>query len=200
MLLTIRLQARPGLRVCWQSNIIAPACLSRAVSHHMRSPLPILIAVALALVGCSPPGKGPLSFQSPAGWKAEHQTPGGLHFYKVTAGTPDGGLLMFSQWPPLSKPEEIPALVRQIADGFLKQAQQASEFTLASREYRIEQFAGAQCQGSYAVFQAVTGGTNVLQSMFMMSVDGRVWNGQFTGPSNAWTQAITVLRSVRKNG
>jgi hypothetical protein len=30
--LTIRLQARPGLRLCLQPNIVAPACLSRAVS------------------------------------------------------------------------------------------------------------------------------------------------------------------------
>jgi len=32
------------------------------------------------------------------------------------------------------------------------------------------------------------------------SVDGRVWNGQFTGPSNAWIQAIGVLKSVKKDG
>jgi hypothetical protein len=36
--------------------------------------------------------------------------------------------------------------------------------------------------------------------MFMMSVDGRVWNGQFTGPSNSWIQAIGVLKSVKKDG
>ena len=162
------------------------------VSHHMRPPLPIVLTLALMFVGCSPTSKGPLSFQLPSGWKVEHQTPGNLHFYGVTAGTPDGGLLMFSQWPPPSRPEEIPALVQQLADGFLK--------TLASHEYRVEQFAGSQCQGSYAVFQIGSGGTNLLQTMFMMSVDGRVWNGQFTGPSNAWIQAIGVLKSVKKDG
>ena len=57
-----------------------------------------------------------------------------------------------------------------------------------------------QCQGSYAVFQTVAGGTNVFHTMFMMSVGGRVWNGQFTGSSNAWIQAVTVLKSISKNG
>jgi len=164
----------------------------------MRSPLPI--ALALVLIGCSPATKAPLSFQLPAGWKMEHQTPGSLHFYTVTAGTADGGLLMFSQWPPPSRPEEIPGLVQKLADGFLAQAKQSSEITLASHEYRVEQFTGSQCQGSYAVFQTGSGGTNVLQTMFMMSVGGRVWNGQFTGPSNAWIQAIGVLTSVKNDG
>lgn len=177
-----------------------PASLSSDVSHHMRAPLPIVFAVTLMFVGCSPTSKGPLSFQSPAGWKVEHQTPGGLHFYSMTAGTPDGGLLMFSQWPPPSRPEEIPALVQKLADGFLDQAKKSSEFTLATHEYHVEQFTGSQCQGSYAVFQTSSGGTNVLQTMFMMSVGDRVWNGQFTGPSNAWVQAIGVLKSVKKDG
>jgi len=162
--------------------------------------LPVLIVFALVIVGCSPSGKGPLSFQSPTGWKVEHQTPGGLHFYTVTAGTADGGLLMFSQWPPPSRPEEIPGLVQKLADGFLDQAKKSSEFTLATQEYRVEQFTGPQCQGSYAVFQTGSGGTNVLQAMFMMSVGGRVWNGQFTGPSNAWIQAMGVLKSIKNDG
>ncbi len=166
----------------------------------MRSLFPIIVTVALALVGCLPAGKGPLSFQPPVGWKVEHKASGGLQFYTVTAGTPDRGLLMFSQWPAPSKSEEIPALVRQIADSFLSQAQQTSELTLRTHEYRIEQFTGAHCQGSYAAFQIVAGGTNALQTMFMMNVDGRLWNGQFTGPSNAWTQAITVLRTITNNG
>jgi len=145
----------------------------------MRTTLPAIILMALLLVGCSPVSKGPLSFHSPTGWKVEHQTPGGrLHFYTVTASTPDGGLLMFSQWPPPSKPEDIPTLVQQLADGFLKEAKKSSEFTLTSDEYRIEQFAGEQCRGSYATFQTSIGGTNALQTMFMMSVDGEIWNGQ----------------------
>jgi hypothetical protein len=166
----------------------------------MRSPIPITIAVAVLLVGCSPTGKGPLSFQSPADWKVEHKAPGGLDFYTVTGKTPDEGLLMFSQWPPPSRAEDIPALVQKLADGFREQAKKSSEFTLASEDYRVEQFAGEHCQGSYAAFQITSGGSNTVQAMFMMSVDGRVWNGQFTGPSDAWKQALVVLKSIKKNG
>lgn len=104
------------------------------------------------LAGCSPTGKGPLTFQPPAGWKVERQTLGGLHFYSLTANSPDGGLLMFSQWPPPSKPEDIPTILKQIADGFLKESKKPSGLTLANEQYHIEQFAGEQCQGSYAAF------------------------------------------------
>ncbi|MCO5053712.1 MAG: hypothetical protein M9920_15645 [Verrucomicrobiae bacterium] len=164
----------------------------------MRSSLLIIFVFTLVMAGCAPPAaKGPLSFQLPPDWSMEYQSPGGLHFYTVIAGTPDGGLLMFSQWPPPNKPQEIPGLVQKIADGFLDQARKSSEFSLATQEYRIEQFASIRCQGSYAVFQTNNGGTNIWQTVFMMSVDGRVWNGQFTGPSNAWIQAIGLLKSIK---
>ncbi len=166
----------------------------------MRLSIPISIAVVVLLVGCSPKGKGPLSFQLPADWKAEHKTSGGLDFYTVTAKTPDEGLLMFSQWPPPSRPEDIPALVQKLADGFREQAKKSSGFTLASEDYKFEKFAGEHCQGSYAVFQIPSGGKNTVQAIFMMSVDGRVWNGQFTGPSDAWKQVLVVLKSIKKNG
>ena len=164
----------------------------------MRLSLPIIIILALMLVGCSQSNKDPLLFQTPDGWKVEHKSPGGLHLYAVTAGPPGGGLLMFSQWPPPSRPEDIPTLVRQLADGFLKQAQQSSKFALTRHEYQIEQFNGEQCEGSYAAFQIGSSGANILQTMFVMSVDGSMWNGQFTGPSNEWAQALTVLKSIRK--
>lgn len=107
---------------------------------------------------------------------------------------------MFSQWPPPSRPEEIPGLVQNLADGFGDQVKKSPEFSHASHEHRVDQFTGLECQGSYAVLRTSSGGTNVLQSMFMMSVDGRVWNGQFTGPSNACIQAIGVLKSVKHDG
>lgn len=166
----------------------------------MHTPLPTIIVLALVLVGCSQAGKGPLSFQSPTGWKVEHRTPGGLHFYAVTAKTPNEGLLMFSQWPPPSRPEDIPALVQKLADGFRDQAKKSSEFTLTSEEYRVEQFAGEHSQGSFAAFQITSSGTNTVQAMFMMSVDGKIWNGQFTGPPDAWQQALTVLKSIKTDG
>jgi hypothetical protein len=164
----------------------------------------ILLASAIFLViGCSrsgtaPLAKDPLVFESPAGWKTEYKTSGGLDFYTLTAGKPDEGLLMFSQWPPPNKPEEIPRLVQQTAETFLEQARKSSQVSLASQEYHVEQFSGAECQGSYVVFRPGGAGVDAVQVIFMMSVDGKIWNGQFGGPSNEWTQAIAVLKGIRK--
>ena len=159
-----------------------------------------MIAMALVLVGCSRTDIGPLSFQSPADWKVKHDTLGGLDFYTVTAKAPDEGLLMFSRWVPPSTPEDMPGLVRKLADGFREQAKKSSKFALTSEEYRVEPFAGEYCQGSFAVFQTASRGTNTVVAMFMMSVDGRVWNGQFTGSPDAWKHAFTVIKSLKKAG
>lgn len=152
----------------------------------MRLSLPTIIILTLILFGCSQSSKDPLTFLSPDGWKVEHKTPGDFHFYSLRAGPPGGGLLMFSQWPVPSRPEDIPTLVRQWADD------------LPSHEYQVEQFTGEQSQGSYVVFQIGSSASNLMQSIFFLSVDGSIWNGQFTGPSNEWAQALIVLKSIRQ--
>ena len=60
---------------------------------------------------------------------------------------------MFSRWPPPSKPEDIPALVRQLADGFVKEAKDSRKFALDREKYDVEQFAGDHCKGTCVVFQ-----------------------------------------------
>lgn len=107
---------------------------------------------------------------------------------------------MFSPWPPPAKPEDIPALVRKLAEGFAQQARTATNFTLSSYKYQITEFAGTNCNGSYATFKSTTSsGSELLQVMFMMSIGGQVWNGQFTGPTDAWEQSLAMLRSIKKN-
>jgi hypothetical protein len=130
----------------------------------------------------------------------QHYAPVGIHSYTLTRNTPDVVLLMFSQWAPTNRPEEIPGLVQKLADQYLAESKQRSDFKLASREYRVEQFTGSECQVNYAMFQTTSGGANAVETMFVMTVDGAVWIGEFTGPTNAWIQAIEILKSVRKNG
>jgi hypothetical protein len=164
----------------------------------MRTLLPAILA--LVLVGCSPTIKGPLSFQPPQDWKvAKESDP---NFYSVTAKNPDEGLLMLSEWPLSARADEMPALVQQLADGFPKKASTSPEFTLSSQEHRVESFSGEQCQGSYATFQATStaSGKNILLAMFMVSVDGKIWNGQFTGTPDAWKQALNVLKGIKRSG
>jgi hypothetical protein len=167
----------------------------------MRARFSTIVLTGLILVGCSSASRGPLLFQSPTGWKVKHKPSGDLPFYTVIASTPDEGSLMFYQWPSPSRPEEIPTLVQQLADGFLKKANGHSEFTLASKEYRIEQLAGEHCQGSYVTFLATTSsGRRTLTAIFMINLTGKIWYGQFIGTPEAWKQAITVVQSIKKNG
>jgi hypothetical protein len=115
----------------------------------------------------------------------------------AAANTPGEGSFMLSEWFQATRPEEIHTAVQGIADSFLKQAQ-VSGIVLASRDYHVENFNGAEGPGSYTVFQTSYAGKNTTQTMFMISVDGRVWYGQFLGSSNSWPQALTILKSARK--
>jgi len=162
----------------------------------MRTFASILIAVILVLSGCSR-NTDSLAFQVSPGWKLDNQTPSGLHFYILSANTPGEGSFILSPWSAIIKPEEIPTQVQHLADSFSIQAP-VSGIVLASHDYLVENFSGAEGRGSYAMFQISRGGTNILQTLFMMSVDNRIWYGQFMGSSNGWPQTLTMLKSVRK--
>jgi hypothetical protein len=162
-----------------------------------------IIATCLLFVGCSrsvPVGKGPLAVEPPPGWQLERTTTAGLEFYTLKTGSAGEGLLMFSKWPVPSKPDEIPGLLRKLADGFVAQAKKTTKFALSNDIYEVEQFAGPQCSGSYAAFRFKSPNTNTVQAMFMMSVEGEVWNGQFTGKPEQWPQALKLLTTIKRNG
>ncbi len=159
-----------------------------------------MIAICLLLIGCSqevPTENEVLVVEPPTGWNLKHQTAEGLD-YSLTTDSEGNSLLMFSKWPPPSKPDEIPSLVQKLADGFLDKAKTSTEFSLVDERYEIEQFAGDQCRGSYAMFQLEIANTNTVQVIFMMSVDGQVWNGQFTGPPERWIEALKLLMTIKK--
>jgi hypothetical protein len=136
--------------------------------------------------------------QVPPDWKVERQHPGRLDFYSVTTGSPGFGLLMFSRWPPQSSPDEIPDLVRKLADGFLERGK-GGQVNLVSDSYTVESFGGERCKGNYAVFQTGTNG-NAVAAMFMMSVNGEIWNGQFTGTMDDWVKSLQLLGTIKPRG
>jgi len=109
---------------------------------------------------------------------------------------------MFSKWPPPSRPEDIPALVRKLADGFVMQAKNSPEFTLTSEKYEVQQFAGDHCKGNYAIFQikSADGNNTGTLAVFMMSVDRQIWNGQFNGKMDDWVEALKLLKAITKKG
>lgn len=161
-----------------------------------------ILATSTLVVSCSrsmPVGKGALTIQLPAGWHLEHNTPGGLDFYMLKTSPDGGGSLMFSKWPPRSGPKEIPALVRKLADGFVERSKDSTVYTLRSEKYEVEPFAGDHCQGSFARFRIASGDRDMLQVMFMMTVEGQVWNGQFTGKPDDWSTALGLLKALKPN-
>lgn len=161
----------------------------------------VLTVILLALItGCTRAGQGPLSFQTPVHWKAEYQPSVDLYSVTATNHKAEFCLLMFCRWPVPNRPEDAPSLVRTLANRFLKKAQHSTQLELASRKYRIQKFSGGECSGSYAIFRIKADHGIIFQTVFAMSVNGSIWNGQFTGTSNNWVQALTVLKSVRKNG
>jgi hypothetical protein len=107
---------------------------------------------------------------------------------------------MFSKWPVPTKPDEMPGLLWKLADGFVEQAKKPAKFELSSDLFEIEEFAGAQCSGNYAAFRFKSPNTNTVQTLFMMSVDGEVWNGQFTGKPEQWPQTLKLLMSIKRTG
>ncbi len=158
----------------------------------------VLAVMGFILAGCSPGGEGPVSFQSPADWKVEWKKNGKIDSCALTTPTAGQGLLMFAPWPPRNRPEEIPSLVEKLANQFKRQAGMSSGFQLASDEYNIVPFSGAHCQGRYATFRINSGPADILQAMFLMDIDGQLWSGQFTGTTESWTQALSVLKSIRR--
>src|SRR4051812_35757375 len=68
--LTIRLQARPGSRFYLQSDIIAPACLSRVV--RLRMPLPIIITAPNYAFGQSLKKSAPVGINVAVGYQSAY--------------------------------------------------------------------------------------------------------------------------------
>jgi hypothetical protein len=135
--------------------------------------------------------EGPLEMSIPAKWTLQYRAKSDL--YAVSTQVNGSGLLMFGKLPPRGKPGDIPALVRNLADRFV-----SHNLALASEKYDIESFASDHSQGSCAVFRMGRADTNLVQVMFLMSVDGELWSGQFGGESEHWRQALDVLKTVRK--
>ncbi len=165
----------------------------------MRCILSAMLMLAAARCPLAAAADGPLDVPVPAGWKMEYQGTDGLDFYSVVPQPAGSGLLMFYKWPPPAKPEEIPALVRNLAGDFVA-AVKKGKAVLASEKCEVEGFVGAHCKGSYVVFRFKSEGVDgpQMHAVFMMSVDGLIWNGQFTGKPDDWAGALKLLNAIKK--
>ena len=62
--------------------------------------------------------------------------------------------------------------------------------------WNIEEIAGDTFSGSFVKFE-IDGG--ITQTMFMIGDTEGIWNGQFTGTKEGWTEAISILMKLKKN-
>jgi hypothetical protein len=147
--------------------------------------------VLLWLAGCASAQLASLEFRAPPGWKVSVKQP--IELVAVTSPH-NASVLMFSPWPPPATPSQIPDLVKEIADGFLKELE--GKISLKSRAYKLESIQGANCEGNFALFRFEDKGVEHVQSIFSFAIANRVWQGQFTGTSTEWPQALGTLRSL----
>ena len=89
----------------------------------------------------------------------------------------------------------MPAMVKELADGFVASVKKNPALKLASEEYRVESFGGEHCKGSYVTFESGTAAN--LSAIFMMHIDGQVWNGQFAGTKEDWAESLKVLITLK---
>jgi len=138
-----------------------------------------------------------LIVEAPAEWEVKYKSKKNLQFYTVTRRDGDKHLLMFSKWPVEGNIKQIPDLVKQLAENFLARASKNKDIKLKSEEYEIEKIEGDDLSGSFVLFSQEDGSTSVL---FMIGDKKGIWNGQFTGSSERWTEALTILKNLKVKG
>ena len=138
--------------------------------------------------------QGPLQLSVPAGWTMEYRRSASSDFYSAFPHV-IGGFLAFYRWSPGGKPEDIPAEVRKMAGELSDGATKESDDKV-SKEYDLDSFAGDDCKGTYAVFRVGNTNANMVLTVFIMSVEGQLWHGQFSGKTERWKQAMNLLKSI----
>ncbi len=140
--------------------------------------------------------KQALIVEAPDTWKIEFNNDKGIQFYTLTLKEGDTALLMFSRWPVSGNVKQIPEQIEAMAKGFVRLAKDRNDIKLKTEKYKIEEIAGDTFSGSFVKFE-IDGG--ITQTMFMIGDTEGIWNGQFTGTKEGWTEAISILMKLKKN-
>ncbi len=138
-----------------------------------------------------------LIVEAPEPWEVKYKGKKNLQFYTVTRRDGAKHVLMFSKWPAAGNIDQIPDLVKQLAERFLATAEKNEKIKLKSKEYEIEKITGDEFSGSFVSFSQEDGS---VQTLFMIGDKEGIWNGQFSGSPENWTEAVTVLQTLKKKG
>jgi len=164
--------------------------------HIIKIAILCLMQTALAFASeC-----GPLKMSLPDGWKLEYTETNGLDCYNATPNKTET-VCAFYKYPVPMNPGDIPATLMKITDGVSKGSKGYKEFTYVSEKYEVVPFAGEQCKGSYTVLKFISNTrTNSFvetSSLFMMTINGQIWNGHYQGTAEQWVQALGLLKSIK---
>jgi hypothetical protein len=163
--------------------------------HLLKFTLLVLMQCALAFASEG----GPLKTSLPDGWKLECTETNGFDFYKATPKEAGDAYLLFYKCSVSMSPGDIPAALRDWADRILKKSEGHKEITVVSKKYELVAFGGEQCKGTYVDLKIVSNTSKVrfLDVIFMMTINGQIWNGQFQGTTEQWAQALGLLKSIK---
>ena len=161
-----------------------------------------ILATILFVLSASSPlfaekAKQALIVEVPASWKVEFKGDKGMQFYTVTRKASDMALLMFSRSPGPGNVNQISEQIESLAKGFAEEAKDNKHFKLKTDKYKIEAIAGNEFSGSFVQFEIEAG---ITQTMFMIGDAEGIWNGQFTGTKERWSEALSILKNLKKNG
>ena len=139
-----------------------------------------------------------LKIQTPDGWNLEYKGTNGLDSYLVTPNKTET-VCTFNKLPAPINPEDIPATLREMADGILKDSKGRKEITVVSEKYEVVAFEEEQCKGDFIDLKIVSNTKKVssVNVVFMMTIKGQTWNGFFLGTAEQWTQALAMLKSIK---
>ncbi len=154
------------------------------------------LILGIATIGQAEETKLPLIVDAPPQWSIDFKGDKGIQFFTVKRTEGEPALLMFSRWPAPGNKDQIPKYVESLAKGFLDQAKTNPKIKLESKEYKIEKIEGVEFSGEYTSFTVSNGH---LQSMFMISDGDGIWSGQFTGSKERWSEALEILKKLKKS-
>jgi hypothetical protein len=92
---------------------------------------------------------------------------------------------------------QIPEQIEVMAKKFAERAKDNKGLKLNSKEYTIKEIAGDTFSGSFVQFEIEGGFT---QTMFMIGDAEGIWNGQFRGTKESWSEALSLLKKLKKKG
>ena len=154
-----------------------------------------ILTLSTTLPSIAEEAKQALIVDAPATWKVEFKGDKGMQFYTATRKKGDTALLMFSRWPAPGNVNQIPETVEMLAKGFVAQAKDNKDLKLKTTDYKIEEIDGDTFSGRFVQFE-IEGG--FCQTMFMIGDTEGIWNGQFTGTKERWTEALSILKKLKK--